>query len=251
MENNYDFSDRENMNTPQKMSVFKRLGCLIFSPKDLFLYLKTKPAMLFPLILCSIGTIIVQLLMLEAMKDTRLDAVYNALQSSGSGIPPEQIETFIKPVIIMSIAASPFVIIAGWAIRTLLLYGIFRLADCEKGLKKYFSMTSYIMLLSVARDLIHALFLYYFGDNNINAYVTSLASILDPEITGNFIYGITSSLEVFNIWKFVLYGIGFAFVGNMAKKKSYAMAAVLFVVTMVLSAGWTVLQNNILAGMAG
>lgn len=251
MSSNYNYTAGEDMNIPQKMNVFKRLGNLIFSPKNLFLYLKNKPAMLFPLILCSIGTIAVQLLMMESMKDTRMDAIYNAFQSAGRSLYPDQIESLIKPVIILTVAASPFIIIAGWAIRTLFLYCVFSLVNCEKGLKKYFSMTAYIMLLSVARDLIHSLFLYFFGGNNASVYVTSLASLLDPEIVGNFLYGIASSLEVFNIWKFVLYGIGFAYIGNVSKKKSYATAAVLFVLSMLLGAGWAVLRSRVLAGMSG
>src|SRR5690606_30202768 len=106
------------------------------------------------------------------------DTIYNAFQASGQSMSPEQIEKLIKPFLILTIAISPFLFAAGWAVRTLILYGIYRFVDCEKGLKKYFSMTAYIMLLTVARDLIHALFLYFFGGSSTTAYVTSLASLL-------------------------------------------------------------------------
>jgi len=112
-------------------------------------------------------------------------------------------------------------------------------------------MTAYIMLLTVARDLIHALFLYFFGGSSTTAYVTSLASLLDPETSGSFLYGLASSLEVFNIWKYVLIGIGFAYAGNVKKKKSYVTAVVLFLITTLFSAGWAVLQSRISAGMPG
>jgi len=251
VDNYYGNDKREEMNIPQKMNVFKRLGCLIFSPKDLFLYLKNKPTVLFPLILFSIGTIAVQLLMLEPLKDTKLDEIYNILLNSGRAMSPEQIKSFLKPFIILLIAASPFIYIAGWAVRTLILYCVYRLVNCEKGLKKYFSMTAYIMLLSIVRDLIHALFLNYFGGNNINAYVTSIASLLDPEMTGSILYSIASSLEVFNIWNYILLGIGFAYVGNVEKKKSYVTAVVLFLLTMLISIGWTALRSGVAARMAG
>ena len=57
-------------------------------------------------------------------------------------------------------------------------------------------------------------FIYFTNGDMTAAQVTSLASLLNQEVVGVFIYSIASSIDVFNIWTYVLYGIGFVYTGS-------------------------------------
>ena len=147
----------------------------------------------------------------------------------------EQLET-IASLTIGTVVSTPFVIIATWLITTLILYLVYALAGREKGLKKYFSMVAYISLITVLGQLLHAFFIYFTNGDMTAAQVTSLASLLNQEVVGVFIYSIASSIDVFNIWTYVLYGIGFVYTGGANKKKAYIISVVLFVVVTLITA---------------
>ena len=77
----------------------------------------------------------------------------------------------------------------------------------RKGFEKYFSMVAYISIISVIGQLLHGLYIYFTGDI-MAVQVTSLASLINADAVGNFVYGIATNVEVFNIWTYILYGLG-------------------------------------------
>ena len=66
-------------------------------------------------------------------------------------------------------------------------------------MKKYFSMTAYITILKFFGDIIQALYIYFISGEMLNAKVTSIASLINPESAGIVLYSIAESLEIFNI----------------------------------------------------
>lgn len=245
MENSIYTAENEEIYVPEKMNIFKRLVNLFCSPGKLFIYLKRKPSILFPLFLICIGAIAIQLILREYVKDSQIDLYYNLYKEMGMNYSPEQLESLAGILMILNIALAPLSYLPGWAVVTLILYVVFRMFNCEKGMKKYFSMTAYITILKVVGDIIQALFIYFISGEMLNAKVTSIASLINPESAGIVLYSMAESLEVFNIWAYILYGIGFAFTGGVQKKKAYALTAVIFIISLLIKIGWTFLQNQV------
>ncbi|MBP7175986.1 MAG: YIP1 family protein [Thermoclostridium sp.] len=252
MNKNLGSMETMEMDVPDKMSLFKRISCLLFSPSKLFLFVKKKPTVLFPIILICIAAIASQLLLWEPTKNLTMDTLYNTYKSVGADVSFEQIEQITNGSMIASLFVSPLTYLIVWLVTTLVAYLIYKLVKCEKGLKKYFSMTGYIMLITMAGLLINSVYIYLTG-NVSTVMVTSLASLFDPDLSGTFIFTMASQIEVFNLWTFALFGMGFVYTGGTEKKKTYALTAILFVVVMLASAGLSLLstglQDSILGNM--
>ncbi len=245
----------DDMKVPEKMNLFQRIGNLFFAPSKLFAFIRKKPTVLLPIILISIGAIASQLLLLEQTKDMSLDLMYNTYKSMGMSTTPGQIEQLVNTSAIIGVAASPLTYLIVWLIATLLLYLVFRLVKCEKGLKKYFSMTGYILMITMVGTIIHSAYIYLTGNSLTSPMATSVASLLNPELQGTFLYGLSSQIEIFNLWTFVLFGIGFVYTGRVEKKKSFALTTILAVIVILGSAGLSLLstgmQNNLMGVMGG
>lgn len=239
--------------TPEKMNLFQQIGNLFFSPSKLFLFIKNKPKVLLPAVLISIEAVLVQLLLWEPTKDYSMDLLYSTNKSMGINMTPAEIEQLVNGSMIFGVAASPITYLAAWLIGTLVLYLIFGLVKREKGMKKYFSMTGFIMVISLLGMLIHSAFIYFTGASTDIATITSLASLLDPGLKGTFLYALALQIEVFTLWAYVLYGVGFVYTGGVEKKKSYLITAILAVIIILAGAGFSVisagLQDSLLGGM--
>lgn len=235
----------DEIKVPEKMNVFQRIGSLLFNPKILFAHTAKRPTILFPVIVLCIVSLLAQLLTIEQLKDTFVDTLYSTNKAMGIEYTVDQLESLANMAAIGTIAGTPFIMIATWLITTLILYLVFRLAGCEKGLKKYFSMVGYISIISVLGQLLHGIYIYFTGDSALTAQVTSLASLLNAETVGSFIYGLASSIEVFNIWTYILYGIGFVYTGGAKKQRAYIISAALFVIISLITAGSLAFSSRI------
>lgn len=231
---------------PEKMSFFKRIGNLIFNPKKLFAYIAKKPTILFPFIVLCIISFIVNLLSLEYFQGTFMDTLYYASKTAGGNLSVDQAESYAKGFSVALIALTPVVLIISCLIVASVLYLVFSLAGCNKGFKKYLSMVIYITVITELGSLVHGLYTYFTGDFQMTASVTSLASLINSENISSFIYGITKKIEVFNIWKYILYGIGFIHTGGVLKKRAYIISAALFVITTLISAAMGNLAGSML-----
>ncbi|NLG88165.1 MAG: YIP1 family protein [Clostridiaceae bacterium] len=248
MYNDLEFLEDSEQKAPEKMNIFSRIGNLIFSPKKLFLFIREKPSLLFPLIIISICALAYQLLLWEQTRKLQLDVTYNTYQKMGVNITPDQLETLVDTSMITAVITAPLSVIASWAVITLIFYAVFRFADCEKGMKKYFSMMAYISIITAVGMVLNGLYVHFMG-GSLTTYVTSISSLIDQEATGTFLYGILTNIEVFNIWAYFLYGMGFIYVGGVQKRKSIIITSVLFVLFTLLSAGITSLSSSILGGL--
>ena len=251
MNERLDTMSTEELQVPEKMNIFQRLANLFFSPKKLFAYIRNKPTILYPIILMSIGSILAQLLLWDQSRDLQLDLMYNTYKNMGMNTSPESLESLVNINMYSTLAMAPIMILVTWLFTTLILYLVFRLIGCEKGLKKYFSMIGYIGILSVIGQVIHSAFLYWTHGDLMSPAVTSLASLLGSDMQGTFLYGLASGIEVFNIWAFILYAIGFIYTGSVNKKKSCITTVILFIVVLLLTAGINMASSQLMGGYFG
>lgn len=249
MNGNNEKTVLEEIDVPNKMNIFQRIGCLLFSPSKLFSFIKKKPTVLFPIILISVGAIASQLLMWEQTKNVSIDTTYNMYKSMGMSYTPDQLEKMYDSFKALTIAVSPIPFLVIWSVTTLIIYMIYRLVKCEKGLKKYFSMMGYIMVLTMVGMVINSAYINLTGNGATNTIVTSVASLLDPNLQGTFLYGLASQMEVFNLWAFVLFGMGFVYTGSVPKKKSYVLTTILAVIVILASAGLSLLSAGLQSGI--
>lgn len=239
------------LDAPDKMNPLKRIGNLLFSPSKLFLFIKNKPSIPFPIILICIAAIASQLLLWEPTKNVTMDTMYNTYKNMQVDVTFEQIEQITNGSMIASLVISPLTYLAVWLVTTLVAYLVYKLVKCEKGLRKYFSMTGYIMLITMLGLLINSAYIYLTGNEISTAMVTSLASLFDPDLNGTFIFALASQIEVFNLWTFVLFGLGFVYTGGAKKEKTYALTTVLFIIVILANAGLSLLSAGITNSIMG
>jgi len=245
MYNNTDSVEMNEVVIPEKMSVFKRIGNLFFNPKKLFAYTAGKPTILFPVILVCIISLLAQLLLMNQMKGYLMDQMHTTYKAMGLNYTVDQLDYLANMSLIGTVASTPFIMVGTWVVTTLILYLAYRLAGCEKGLKKYFSMTAYISVITVLGELLHSLYIYFTGTGVQAAKVTSLASLINADSVGIFLYSIAANIDVFNIWSYFLYGIGFIYTGGAKKQKAYIITVLLFVIFTLISAGSVSLSGNL------
>ena len=160
---------------------------------------------------------------------------------------PDQLESLVDASMITSVVTSPdsYCFMGD---NHADIYAVFRFADCEKGMKKYFSMMAYISIISVVGMVLNGLYVYFMG-GSITTYVTSVSSLFDQGTTGAFLNGILLNIEVFNIWAYVLYGMGFIYVGGVDKRRSAIVTSVIFILFTLAAAGLTSLSSSLLGGL--
>ncbi len=226
------FLEDSEQKAPEKMNIFARVGNLFFSPKKLFLFIREKPTLLFPLIIMSIGAVAYQLLIWEQSRKLQMDITYNTYQNMGMSITPDQLEAMVDAGMITSVITAPLGVIASWAIITLIFYAVL----------------AYISIISVVGMVLNGLYVYFMG-GSITTYVTSVSSLFDQGTTGAFLNGILLNIEVFNIWAYVLYGMGFIYVGGVDKRRSAIVTSVIFILFTLAAAGLTSLSSSLLGGL--
>jgi len=96
--------------------------------------------------------------------------------------------------------------------------------------------------------VLNGLYVYFMG-GSITTYVTSVSSLFDQGTTGAFLNGILLNIEVFNIWAYVLYGMGFIYVGGVEKRRSAIVTSVIFILFTLAAAGLTSLSSSLLGGL--
>jgi hypothetical protein len=62
-----------------------------------------------------------------------------------------------------------------------------------------------------------------------------LAGFRFPDISGGFLAGVVSGIEVFSIWSVVVTGIGVSVIAGISRKKAYIIVGVLFALGLLLT----------------
>jgi len=137
---------------------------------------------------------------------------------------------------------TPALILFYVLIETVVLWLTFKLGlGAETSFKTAYAISFYAGLPGIIGAILGTISLFA-GVNpegfDINNPVgTNLAYYLDPETTGKFVRGMSSSLDLISIWSIVLLGIGFACTSKVKRSTAITVIAVWFLVYKVVTAG--------------
>jgi hypothetical protein len=122
-----------------------------------------------------------------------------------------------------------YLIIAG----ALLLFGNF-IYGGQASFKQMFSLVSWGGLINLPELIIKLPVMLAKG----TLYVTtSLAIFLSNSESKTLFYNLLDALDIFSIWKIIVFSIGFAIIYNFSMKKSYIAVIVLYLIYAGVSIG--------------
>ncbi len=217
---------------------FRRLIWLFFSPGRLMDELAEKPRVLFWMIFGSLAAVIpfvVRMSLYEDMIRKSVAASSEYLESFGIEMTPEMIEASLPSSIIAGLAGMPFETAGALALLALLFFIIMRIMGGEGKFKAYLSVVVHANIISILYNLMLTAVSYYSGSLHQTAALTSLASLVSPDVTDPYIYGLLAGIDVFMIWRFAVMAIGFTAVSKLKKKQVYIATAVIYIIHIALT----------------
>jgi hypothetical protein len=137
---------------------------------------------------------------------------------------------------------SPVLILFYLLIETVALWLTFKLlVGAETSFKAAYAIVMYAALPGVIGGILGTISLFAGinpeGFDMNNPVGTNLAYYLDPETTGKFVRGMTSSLDVLSIWSIILVGIGFASTSKVKRSTAIIIVAVWYLVYKLITSG--------------
>jgi len=218
----------------KKMNFIKRVSGVIFSPSETMKNLAEKPRVLFPIILIAVSMFLFMLVNFEMFKEFNLITIEETMAKMNFELAPEQLAAQAELGSKISLFTAPLVSVLTWFIGGVILFAAMKIFKGEGKLKQYLSVTGYSYVIAVLCYIVTSIVANLTGTFNMYASVTGLTSLLPQDMSGTFLYSFLSIFEVFNIWQYVVIGIGAAYVSKLDKKKVYVIMTVLFVLTGVI-----------------
>ena len=137
---------------------------------------------------------------------------------------------------------SPVMILFYVLIEALVLWVTFKLvAGAETPFKAAYAIVMYAGLPGIIGAILGTISMFAGispeGFDVNNPVGTNVAYYLDPETTGKFVRGMSSSLDVISIWTIVLLGIGFACNSKVKRSTAIIIVAVWYLVFKLVTSG--------------
>lgn len=158
----------------------------------------------------------------EEQKDKFLESMEN----------PTPLREYVIPA--LGVTVTVFVIPAILA-AVFMLFGNFVYGGTAN-YKNIFSVTAWAGLIGIVEMLVKAPLML--AKNSMEVY-TSLAVFLDTGLSKTWLFQLLNIVDVFIIWKIIVYSIGFSVVFKLSKNKSYATLSVLYVVFAIITISLT------------
>ncbi|WP_026560550.1 Yip1 family protein [Bacillus sp. J37] len=204
---------------------------MIFQPGEQFERMREKPTIWLPLIILSILGALVGVL-------AALNVDY-ATMPGMEGMPADQIEISKMFGIIFGGIGALFGTPIGYLIVGGILFGITKIAKSPVTFKQMFSLIIFTSFISAIGQLLNQLIIYAIGSHSM-VMVTSLNSFVGAE---GVLGGILGAIEVFQIWYYILLGIGLVKVAQLSKPAAYTITIIFFVLGLIFAAASGALEG--------
>lgn len=210
--------------TKQKPKLFG----MFTNPGEQFERIKENPKIWVPLLIVSIFYVIGMTLMSLSMDtSTLIDQGISEDEAAlvlGITRVTVAITGIITPILAVLISSAIHLIIT-------------KIAGSPATFKQLFSMNTFIMVIGAAGVILNMVIRYAIGGNP-EIYVTSLAGLLNQDITG-----VLSSFEIFTIWSTILTAIGLHKTGQLSKGLAWTIAIIFFLIGIGFTALGSLIQG--------
>lgn len=244
-------SEKEEEEPTEELNVIQRIIGIFTGPVRVFEYLKLRPDYLTPIILAIILAIFSAVLVYDiAINDQIIKFEEN------DKLPQEQKERILDrleaskqgPQKIVSITVFPIlgIIIIYALISAIFLFIGNVLLGGKARFKQIFSAYGYSFLIaSILGTIIKLPMMLSQQTTQINL---SPAVFLSSSAEGSALFRFLSSLDIFEIWSLIVFGIGFAVIYRFSQLKGVVSVIIAWLVYVVI---FKVVLGGLLSGLAG
>jgi membrane protein, antimicrobial resistance system len=229
-------------------NVFARIAGVLFAPTETFEDIARKPDVLAPLILLLVlGYVCTFVLMPIIDWDSVVTAQTEAMRAKNPNIDNatiERVEGMTRTMgRIMGYIGPIFGVIA-WLVVAGVLFLAFRLMGGQGTFKQAFSVTLYSWIPLTICSILMSIISYAKGSFNpmlAPVIVKSNPAFLVDMKEKAALFSLLSAFDLFTIWTLILLVFGFAIVSKFSKAKSAAIIVSLWLVAVLVKAGFAAL----------
>jgi Yip1 domain len=233
-----------------KKSVFERITGVFFAPEETFADIARKPDVIWPLVILTVVAIISAILITPRMDlDAMMSYQAEVMQKKNPNMSDADIERmapFVKATSKVMGYISPILMIAGYVLIAVVLWGAFRLMGGEGDFKQAFSTTLWAHFpRMVLGAIIGTVIVMLRGSVDPMQIATVIKT--SPAFIADFkeqpvLYALLASFDIFALWTLFLLGVGFSKVSRLSKGKSFAIVISLWLVIVLFKVGMAALN---------
>ncbi|APF27928.1 yip1 domain protein [Clostridium sporogenes] len=223
---------QENVNTNLNLTLKEKFKFFFTSPSKLFEHYRENPKFGILFLITTICAIIYQLIRSNLTKEI----VKKQMEKQFEGLDPQALEMTKKTMDTMNSPALKIgsgligVLIAVFGVA-LLIFIIFKISKVALSYQQTVTLYLVAGLSTCIGSMFKAIYML------ISKKAVGINAILNPSVKNTLI----ANIDIFNIWYYVLLGIGIYTMGKTSKKK----ATILTIILAILSIGFIVLTASL------
>ena len=230
-------------------NAFERLVGVFFSPTETFQDIARKPDILVPLLILTLFGFATTLLIMPRMDlDAMVAQQTEMMQKKNPNMSDADLERagrYTKAFAKVGGYVGPVLVILGYLVIALVLWGAFRLMGGDGGYKHALSTTLYAYVpRMILGGIIAVVIIMARGSVDPSAMAsvvkTSPAFLVDMK-EQPVLFAFLSSFDIFILWTIFLLVLGFSIVSRLSKAKSAAIVISLWLITVFIKLGFAAL----------
>ncbi len=236
-------NEQDNQQTDLQMNPVSLTTKIFTDPQQAFENIKIYPNWIFPVLISIVVMILAAYATFEVQTDFQRDILIQS-DKIPEAMKDQQLERFenltsIDRYLWPALTATAMdIIIFLLTASGILVLGNFILGG-KSSFLTVFSMVSWAGLIGVLELIVKSLIMI--SNQSIHAY-TSLALMMDPSQFKEATFHLLNVVDIFTIWKLIVYIIGFGVIYQFPKVKAATGMIILFVLFTALKIGWVVIS---------
>ncbi len=229
------------------LSAIQRAVKIYTDPENAYESIRKNPTWLFPVIV----TILLAIITIFSTTDLQIQAQRDAILKSEM-IPEEQKDKILENMeenqgdLVKTKILPAGMSIIGTFIYFAIAAGIFMIIGNfimggKTTFKQNFALFAWGSLIGVAETIVKVPLMLSKGSYKV---YTSLALLMDESQSKTILFQILDAIDLFAIWKVIVYAIGFSVVYQFARKKGYMAVVPLYIIIIAISIGFRQLFNG-------
>lgn len=221
-----------------KLSAGQKLIYIFTDPQKTLATLRNNPTWLLPLVLIMLMTVAFTIATKDLVIEYRKEIILNS-----DKIPEEQKDLALERLENMTPKAFYIQSIGGGLVGLVLVYlfasGVFILVGNfilggKATFKQIFSLYVWGNMVSLVELPVKGAMALAKGSAQV---YTSLAVLMDPSQSKTVLFQLLNAVDIFNIWRIILWAMGFMVIYRFSAKKSYIAVISIYVFYVFLSIG--------------
>jgi hypothetical protein len=233
---------------PATKNAFQRMAGVFFAPVETFADIARKPDIVAPLLLILvIGFATTFLAMPHLDWDAMVTQQAEMVKKQNPNMSDSDIERMgriTKSIAKVSGYIAPLLIVIGYLVIALVVWGACRMMGGQGSFKQAFSATLYAHFPRVVLGIVATAVIMARGmvdPSTMQTIVKSSPAFLVDMKTNPVLFALLASFEIFQIWTLILLIIGFAALSKLSKAKTAAIVISLWLVLLVVKIGFAAL----------